>query len=162
EMTVLDNVMVGAFLREVRTRAARSRAQAALEMVGLEAHALLVAGSLPVALQKRLELARAGATGPRRIGRDEALSGLTPAGARASRASEQTARASRLCCAQSPGSCAPRAARWSSRARRSSAVPPTRSSARGWPTFPKDEGSSAGFRYATTCCSAPTGSATRN
>ena len=79
EMTVLDNVMVGAFLREPRASDARVRASAALDLVGLGSQARALAGDLPVALQKRLELARAAATGPKLIVLDEALSGLTPA-----------------------------------------------------------------------------------
>ena len=79
EMSVLENVVVGAFLREATRRAARDRAFEALRMTGLAAVASSTAGEVPVALQKRIELARALATGPRLIVLDESLSGLTPA-----------------------------------------------------------------------------------
>jgi branched-chain amino acid transport system ATP-binding protein len=79
EMSVVENVIVGAFLREVTRRAARERAVEALRMVGLASVSGALAGELPVALQKRIELARALATGPKLIVLDEALSGLTPA-----------------------------------------------------------------------------------
>jgi len=77
EMSVVDNVVVGAFLRESTRRAARERAMEALRIAGLESVFGSRAGELPVALQKRIELARALATGPRLIVLDVALSGLT-------------------------------------------------------------------------------------
>jgi branched-chain amino acid transport system ATP-binding protein len=79
EMTVLDNVVVGAFLRERTSRGARARALRSLRQTGLSAVEGYAAGELPVALQKRVEIARAVATGPKLIVLDEALSGLTPA-----------------------------------------------------------------------------------
>jgi branched-chain amino acid transport system ATP-binding protein len=79
EMTVLDNVVVGAFLRERTRRGARARALESLRQTGLSAVEGHAAGELPVALQKRVEIARAVATGPKLIVLDEALSGLTPA-----------------------------------------------------------------------------------
>src|SRR5215470_11896599 len=55
EMTVLDNVIVGAFLRAATRRAARERAQEAIRIAGLSPVAASLAGELPVALQKRIE-----------------------------------------------------------------------------------------------------------
>ncbi len=79
EMTALENVMVGAFLRTRSRRAAAARAAEALEVAGLAPRAGVPAGDLTVAEQKRVELARALATGPKLIILDEAFSGLTPA-----------------------------------------------------------------------------------
>ena len=77
-MTVLENVMVGAYLRENRAARARAVAEEVLETVGLTAMAGRPAANLTVASKKRLEMARALATKPRLLLLDEVMSGLTP------------------------------------------------------------------------------------
>jgi branched-chain amino acid transport system ATP-binding protein len=78
EMSVLDNVMVGAFLRTSSTLSARRAAMRVLEFVGLADRREMLAGNLSTPDQKRLELARALATQPRLLMLDEALAGLNP------------------------------------------------------------------------------------
>ena len=77
-MTVLENVMVGAYARLSRTRRAMARALETLEFTGLAARADTPAHSLTPAEKRRLEVARALASKPRLLLLDEMLTGLTP------------------------------------------------------------------------------------
>jgi branched-chain amino acid transport system ATP-binding protein len=69
-MTVLEHVLLGRYARRGR------RAREILGYVGLSAEAHRVARELPYGLQKRVELARALASGPRLLLLDEPAGGL--------------------------------------------------------------------------------------
>jgi branched-chain amino acid transport system ATP-binding protein len=78
-MTVLANVMTGAFLRDRHVAAARTKALEAIEFVGLAAREQTAAKDLTTIDQRRLEMARALATEPRILLLDEVMAGLNPA-----------------------------------------------------------------------------------
>ncbi len=77
-MTVLENVMVGAFARTSRPREAMRAAQDVLAFAGLDGRADAAAHQLTPPEKRRLEIARALATRPRVLLLDEMLTGLTP------------------------------------------------------------------------------------
>jgi len=76
-LTVLENVMVGAFVREASPAGARARALAALQAIGLAARAEQPPGGLTTLDLRLMELARCLATGPDLILLDEPLAGLS-------------------------------------------------------------------------------------
>ena len=77
-LSVLENAMVGAFLRHAHIADAADRAQAALEIVGLGKRSSDRAGLLTLSERRRLEVARALATEPRIVLLDEVMAGLNP------------------------------------------------------------------------------------
>jgi branched-chain amino acid transport system ATP-binding protein len=77
-MTVLDNVMTGAFLRDRHAAVARDRAREVIEFVGLSTKQQTAARDLTTIDQRRLEMARALATQPRILLLDEVMAGLNP------------------------------------------------------------------------------------
>jgi branched-chain amino acid transport system ATP-binding protein len=77
-LNVVDNVMVGAFLRTNSRNHAEKRAREIVDYVGLADVADAAAHSLTIAKRKRLELARALATVPKLLLLDEVMAGLTP------------------------------------------------------------------------------------
>ncbi len=78
-ISVLDNVMVGALVREGTIAGAKKISEEILNFVGLAHTADQEAHALPLPLRKRLELARALATGPKVLLLDEVMAGLNPA-----------------------------------------------------------------------------------
>ena len=78
QLTVRENIAVGAHLHRPARREALAHAEAVARRVGLEHRLDQPAASLTVAARKRLELAKALATDPKLVLLDEVMAGLNP------------------------------------------------------------------------------------
>jgi len=77
-LTVEENIMVGAFCRTADRHIAQREAREILELIDLAREAHATPTELPIASQKRIELARALATKPKLLMLDELAAGLNP------------------------------------------------------------------------------------
>lgn len=77
-ISVRENIMVGAYLHTADRRLAVRQAEAVAALVGMKNQLDQRGADLTVAGRKRLELARALATGPRLLLLDEVMAGLNP------------------------------------------------------------------------------------
>jgi branched-chain amino acid transport system ATP-binding protein len=78
QLSVIENVMISAFLRERSMAGARELADVTLSDLGLAPYRDRPASELTVGLLKRLEVARALAMRPKLVLFDEIMAGLTP------------------------------------------------------------------------------------
>jgi len=78
QLSVIENVMISAFLRERSMAGARDLADLTLNDLGLAPYRDRPASELTVGLLKRLEVARALAMRPKLVLFDEIMAGLTP------------------------------------------------------------------------------------
>jgi branched-chain amino acid transport system ATP-binding protein len=76
EMSVIDNVLIGALSRTKRVELARSEAEEVIHFLGMGPKRDTLAASLRVQELKRLEIAKALATKPKLFLLDETMSGL--------------------------------------------------------------------------------------
>ena len=78
DLTVIENIMVGSFLRTRSRKVARRNAEEILDFMDLESYADQWVSELPVAAQKRVAMATALATQPKMLLLDEVAAGLNP------------------------------------------------------------------------------------